>query len=51
MAAADFIVDVHHHFMPPLLFDRLANLAGGMLDYGKAGTTTSILSQPRDTRE
>ena len=29
MAAADFIVDVHHHFMPPLLFDRLANLAGG----------------------
>jgi len=29
MAAAEFIVDVHHHFMPPLLFDRLANLAGG----------------------
>ena len=29
MAATEFIVDVHHHFMPPLLFDRLANQAGG----------------------
>ena len=29
MAAAELIVDVHHHFMPPLLFDRLAAQAGG----------------------
>jgi predicted TIM-barrel fold metal-dependent hydrolase len=25
----DFIVDVHHHYMPALLFDRLAAQAGG----------------------
>ena len=29
MAAAEYIVDVHHHFMPPPLFDRLAAQAGG----------------------
>ena len=29
MAAADLIVDVHHHFMPAVLFDRLAAQAGG----------------------
>ena len=29
MAAAEFIVDVHHHYMPALLFDRLAAQAGG----------------------
>ena len=29
MAAAEFIVDVHHHFMPPVLFDRLAEQSGG----------------------
>src|SRR5687768_8960198 len=29
MAAAELIVDVHHHFMPPVLFDRLAAQAGG----------------------
>ena len=29
MASADFIVDVHHHYMPALLFDRLAAQAGG----------------------
>jgi predicted TIM-barrel fold metal-dependent hydrolase len=29
MAAADFIVDVHHHYMPAVLFDRLAAQAGG----------------------
>jgi predicted TIM-barrel fold metal-dependent hydrolase len=29
MAAADFIVDVHHHYMPALLFDRLAAQSGG----------------------
>jgi len=27
--AAEFIVDVHHHYMPALLFDRLAAQAGG----------------------
>ena len=29
MAAAELIVDVHHHFMPPMLFDRLAKQSGG----------------------
>jgi predicted TIM-barrel fold metal-dependent hydrolase len=29
MTSADFIVDVHHHYMPALLFDRLAAQAGG----------------------
>src|SRR5688572_33032050 len=29
MAVAEFIVDVHHHFMPAVLFDRLAAQAGG----------------------
>ncbi|HXG51668.1 MAG TPA: amidohydrolase family protein [candidate division Zixibacteria bacterium] len=29
MAAVDFIVDVHHHYMPPEVFDRLAAQAGG----------------------
>lgn len=29
MAAAEFIVDVHHHYMPAKLFDRLAAQAGG----------------------
>jgi predicted TIM-barrel fold metal-dependent hydrolase len=29
MAAKEFVVDVHHHFMPPALFDRLAAQAGG----------------------
>jgi predicted TIM-barrel fold metal-dependent hydrolase len=29
MAQAELIVDVHHHYMPPLLFDRLAAQAGG----------------------
>jgi predicted TIM-barrel fold metal-dependent hydrolase len=29
MAAAEFIVDVHHHYMPAVLFDRLAAQAGG----------------------
>jgi predicted TIM-barrel fold metal-dependent hydrolase len=29
MAAAEFIVDVHHHYMPALLFDRLAAQSGG----------------------
>ena len=29
MAVADFIVDVHHHYMPAVLFDRLAAQAGG----------------------
>jgi len=29
MAEAELIVDVHHHFMPPALFDRLAAQAGG----------------------
>ncbi|MGH7855026.1 MAG: hypothetical protein ACREP3_16375, partial [Candidatus Binatia bacterium] len=29
MAAGELIVDVHHHFMPPVLFDRLAAQAGG----------------------
>jgi len=27
--AAELIVDVHHHFMPPTVFDRLAQQAGG----------------------
>src|SRR3954470_15955090 len=26
---SELIVDVHHHFMPPVLFDRLAAQAGG----------------------
>ena len=29
MASPDFIVDVHHHYMPAALFDRLAAQAGG----------------------
>jgi predicted TIM-barrel fold metal-dependent hydrolase len=29
MAAAEFIVDVHHHYMPAVLFDRLAAQTGG----------------------
>ncbi|HET7005182.1 MAG TPA: hypothetical protein VFK65_06805, partial [Candidatus Binatia bacterium] len=29
MASAELIVDVHHHYMPAQLFDRLANQAGG----------------------
>jgi len=29
MASAELIVDVHHHYMPALLFDRLAAQAGG----------------------
>lgn len=29
MATAEFIVDVHHHYMPGALFDRLAAQAGG----------------------
>lgn len=29
MATAELIVDVHHHYMPPVLFDRLAAQAGG----------------------
>ena len=29
MASAEMIVDVHHHYMPAVLFDRLAALAGG----------------------
>ena len=29
MASAETIVDVHHHYMPALLFDRLAAQAGG----------------------
>jgi predicted TIM-barrel fold metal-dependent hydrolase len=29
MAQAEMIVDVHHHYMPPVLFDRLAAQAGG----------------------
>jgi aminocarboxymuconate-semialdehyde decarboxylase len=29
MASAEFIVDVHHHYMPVPLFDRLAAQAGG----------------------
>ncbi|SRR5581483_159960 len=29
MAANELVVDVHHHFMPPALFDRLAAQAGG----------------------
>jgi len=29
MAAAELIVDVHHHYMPEMLFDRLAKMAGG----------------------
>ena len=29
MTSAELIVDVHHHYMPALLFDRLAAQAGG----------------------
>jgi len=29
MARTELIVDVHHHYMPPMLFDRLAKQAGG----------------------
>lgn len=29
MATAELIVDVHHHYMPAMLFDRLAKQAGG----------------------
>ena len=29
MATVEFIVDVHHHYMPAVLFDRLAAQAGG----------------------
>src|SRR5262245_2419825 len=29
MASAELIVDVHHHYMPAVLFDRLAAQAGG----------------------
>jgi hypothetical protein len=29
MAAADLIVDVHHHYLPPPLFDHLAARATG----------------------
>ena len=29
MASAELIVDVHHHYMPAMLFDRLAKQAGG----------------------
>jgi 6-methylsalicylate decarboxylase len=29
MASSELVVDVHHHFMPPVLFDRLAAQAGG----------------------
>ena len=29
MASAEMIVDVHHHYMPAQLFDRLAAQAGG----------------------
>ena len=29
MASAELIVDVHHHYMPATLFDRLAARAGG----------------------
>src|ERR1044071_13716 len=29
MASTELIVDVHHHYMPPKLFDRLAEQAGG----------------------
>lgn len=29
MASAEMIVDVHHHYMPAVLFDRLAAHAGG----------------------
>ena len=29
MASAELIVDVHHHYMPATLFDRLAAQAGG----------------------
>jgi predicted TIM-barrel fold metal-dependent hydrolase len=29
MASSELIIDVHHHFMPPVLFDRLAAQAGG----------------------
>jgi predicted TIM-barrel fold metal-dependent hydrolase len=29
MNASELVIDVHHHFMPPALFDRLAAQAGG----------------------
>ena len=29
MASAELVVDVHHHYMPAVLFDRLAAQAGG----------------------
>jgi predicted TIM-barrel fold metal-dependent hydrolase len=29
MASAELVVDVHHHYMPAALFDRLATQAGG----------------------
>jgi hypothetical protein len=29
MARTELIVDVHHHYMPAMLFDRLAKQAGG----------------------
>src|SRR5262249_48988747 len=29
MASTELIVDVHHHYMPAVLFDRLAAQAGG----------------------
>ena len=29
MAETELIVDVHHHYMPAVLFDRLAAQAGG----------------------
>lgn len=29
MASSELVVDVHHHYMPGLLFDRLADQAGG----------------------
>ena len=29
MTHAEMIVDVHHHYMPAVLFDRLAAQAGG----------------------
>ena len=29
MTATELIVDVHHHYMPAPLFDRLAAQAGG----------------------
>ncbi len=29
MAQTELVVDVHHHYMPAVLFDRLAAQAGG----------------------